>query len=90
LPLALPVMVAGVRIAIVVAISIATVGARFGAGGLGTLLFEGISQAGRYDKIWAGAISVSLLALALNRALRVLETALDPETRVRRAANKRS
>jgi osmoprotectant transport system permease protein len=68
LPLALPVMVAGVRIAMVVAIAIATVGAKFGAGGLGKLLFDGVSQPGRYDKIWAGALVVSLLALIFNRA----------------------
>jgi osmoprotectant transport system permease protein len=84
-PLALPVMIAGVRIAVVVAIAIATIGAKFGAGGLGVLLFQGISQPGRYDKIWAGAISVSLLALGLNWALRVLEESLEPEGRARRA-----
>lgn len=85
LPLALPVMLAGERIAVVVAVAIATVGAKFGAGGLGTLLFDGISQVGRYDKIWAGALSVSLLALGLNRGLWALERTFDPETRARRA-----
>jgi osmoprotectant transport system permease protein len=73
LPLALPVMLAGVRIAAIVAIAIATVGAKFGAGGLGRLLFDGIAQTGRYDKIWAGAIAVAVLALAANLALVVLE-----------------
>lgn len=85
LPLALPVMLAGERIAVVVAVAIATIGAKFGAGGLGTLLFDGISQVGRYDKIWAGALSVSLLALGLNRGLWALERAFDPEVRARRA-----
>jgi osmoprotectant transport system permease protein len=61
-------------------IAIATLGAKFGAGGLGTLLFEGIAQSGRYDKIWAGAIAVAGLAIALNTALLWLERA------VRRAA----
>lgn len=83
LPLALPVMLAGVRIAGVVAIAIATIGAKFGAGGLGRLLFEGISQPGRTDKIWAGALAVSLLALALSVALRALERFTDPVARVR-------
>src|SRR5581483_5701386 len=50
LPLALPVMLAGVRIAAIVAIAIATVGAKFNGGGLGRLLFDGIAQSGRYDK----------------------------------------
>jgi osmoprotectant transport system permease protein len=72
-PLLLPVFLAGVRIATVVSVAIATIGAKFGAGGLGVLLFEGIAQAGRYDKIWAGAIAVSLLAFVLNGLLLALE-----------------
>jgi osmoprotectant transport system permease protein len=72
-PLMLPIFLAGLRIAAVVAIAIATIGAKFGAGGLGTLLFEGIAQAGRYDKIWAGAIAVALLAFVLNGLLLTLE-----------------
>lgn len=73
LPLSLPVLLAGFRIAVVVSIAIATIGAKFGAGGLGVLLFEGIAQSGRYDKIWAGAISVSILALILNQMILALE-----------------
>jgi len=72
-PLALPIFLAGLRIAAVVAIATATIGAKFGAGGLGTLLFEGIAQAGRADKIWAGAIAVALLAFTLNGLLLGLE-----------------
>lgn len=77
-PLVLPVFLAGVRIAAVISVAIATIGAKFGAGGLGVLLFDGIAQAGRYDKIWAGAIAVSVLAFALNTGLRVLEQYADP------------
>lgn len=76
LPLALPVIVAGMRLAAIVATSIATVGALFGAGGLGTLLFNGISQ-GRYDKIVAGSIMVALLAAVLNWGLQYAEHRLD-------------
>lgn len=76
LPLALPVILAGVRIAAVVAIAIATVGAKFGAGGLGTLLFDGIAQ-NRYDKIIAGSLAVSLLAFALNGLLLLAESHFD-------------
>lgn len=72
-PLALPVMIAGLRIAAVVTIAIATIGAKFGAGGLGRLLFDGIAQAGRYDKIWAGALTVAALALLVNQGLLRLE-----------------
>ncbi len=83
LPLALPVMLAGVRIGAVVSVAVATVGARFGAGGLGTILFEGVTQSGRYDKIWAGAIAVSALALVINWGLARLEERFDTENRGR-------
>jgi len=77
-PLLLPLFLAGLRLATIVGIAIATIGAKFGAGGLGDLLFEGIAQAGRYDKIWAGAIAVAALALVLNQALLALEQAANP------------
>jgi len=80
-PLMLPIFLAGLRIAAVVAIAVATIGAKFGAGGLGTLLFEGIAQAGRFGKIWAGAIAVALLAFALNGLLLMLERIVTPATR---------
>lgn len=83
-PLALPVILAGLRIAAVVAIGIAAIGAKFGAGGLGTLLFDGISQ-NRYDKIWAGALTLAVLALTVNFSLLALERLFDPKTRIRRA-----
>lgn len=83
LPLALPVMLAGIRIAAIVAIGIATVGAKFNAGGLGRLLFDGIAQTGRYDKIWAGAIAVAALALAVNLALVALERHFSYERKIK-------
>lgn len=83
-PLALPIMLAGLRIAAVVTIGIAAIGAKFGAGGLGRLLFDGISG-NRSDKIWAGAIAVSALAFAVNGALLALEYAVNP---ARRSARK--
>jgi osmoprotectant transport system permease protein len=92
LPLALPVLIAGLRIAAVVTIAIATIGAKFGAGGLGRLLFDGIAQAGRYDKIWAGAITVAALALVVNQLLLRLErayTAREQAPEVRRARERR-
>ena len=83
LPLALPVILAGVRLATVVAIAIATIGAKFGAGGLGTLLFDGIAQ-NRYDKIVAGSLVVALLALALNYLFLALEDYFDTDKRIQR------
>jgi osmoprotectant transport system permease protein len=86
-PLILPIFLGGLRIAAIVAIAIATIGAKFGAGGLGTLLFDGIAQAGRYDKIWAGTIAVSLLAFAINGLLLALEWAANPARRAYQRAN---
>ncbi len=62
LPLALPVILAGVRIATVAAIGIATVAAVVGVGGLGRLIFDGMRTLNT-DRILAGAIVSSLLAL---------------------------
>lgn len=77
-PLMLPIFLAGLRLAAIVAIAIATIGAKLGAGGLGTLLFEGIAQSGRYDKIWAGVIAIALLACSINSALLLLERVTHP------------
>jgi osmoprotectant transport system permease protein len=75
-PLALPVILAGVRIAAVTSVAIATIGAKFGAGGLGVLLFDGITQ-NRSDKIVLGTVLVGLLALALSRGLLFLEQRIE-------------
>lgn len=83
-PLITPVFLAGLRLAAIVAVAIATIGAKFGAGGLGKLLFDGVSQ-NRYDKIWAGAIAVAVLAFVINGALLVLEWAANPARRIKRS-----
>ncbi len=82
-PLVLPVFLAGVRIAAIVAIAIATIGAKFNAGGLGKLLFDGI-QTNRYDKIVAGSMAVAALALAINGLLLVLEHYAQPQRRLQK------
>lgn len=71
-PLALPVMVAGLRTAFVTTISLATVAAWIDAGGLGTLLFEGISRDDP-DRILAGAVAITALALLADGLLRLAE-----------------
>jgi osmoprotectant transport system permease protein len=81
-PLITPIFLAGLRLAAIVAVAIATIGAKFGAGGLGTLLFDGIAQ-DRYDKILAGAIAVAVLAFSINAALLALEWAASPARRPR-------
>ncbi|NJK79516.1 MAG: ABC transporter permease [Chloroflexaceae bacterium] len=82
-PLALPIVLAGVRIAAVVAIGIAAIGAKFNAGGLGTLLFNGIAL-GREDQIIAGSLVLAIFALLVNSALRTLEWLVDPQTHIKR------
>ncbi len=89
-PLIMPIFLAGLRLAAIVSVAIATIGAKFGAGGLGTLLFDGISEAGRYDKIWAGAIAVAALAMVINGALLSLEWASNPRRRIRRFSANRT
>jgi osmoprotectant transport system permease protein len=71
-PLALPVILAGVRVALLAVIGIGTIAAFINAGGLGVLLFTGVAQSHR-DKILAGAIAVSALALASNGLIHALE-----------------
>jgi osmoprotectant transport system permease protein len=83
LPLASPVILAGVRIATVSTIGIATIAAFINAGGLGVLLFEGV-RTSNYDKIVAGAFAVSVLAISANWGLRAVE--LQLERRVRGSA----
>ncbi len=75
LPLGLPVILAGVRLATVAAIGIATVAAYVGAGGLGLLIFDGIRVVDG-DRIIAGAFSISVLALVADAALSRLGSAL--------------
>jgi osmoprotectant transport system permease protein len=73
LPLALPVIVAGLRIATVTVISVAVVAAYVNAGGLGTLIFSGISS-DHAPKIWAGALTACALAIIADWALAQLES----------------
>ena len=79
-PLALPVIVAGVRIAAVTVISVSVVAAYVGAGGLGTLIFNGISS-DHTPKIWAGALTACALAVAVDLSLAALERRLLRKTR---------
>ena len=74
LPLAMPVILAGVRVAVLSMIAIATVAAFFNAGGLGALIREGISQ-DYGDKILAGVIAVALVAITFDQGLSALARA---------------
>jgi osmoprotectant transport system permease protein len=68
LPLALPIILAGVRLATVSTIGIATIAAAIGAGGLGRLIFDGI-RTFNADRIIAGALMTSILALVADWTL---------------------
>jgi len=68
IPLALPVILAGVRAATVASIGVATIAAYIGAGGLGVLIFDGIRTLDP-DPVIAGALLASALALAADWAL---------------------
>ena len=72
-PLALPLVIAGLRTASVTTISLATIAAWIGAGGLGTLLFEGITRDDP-DRILAGAVAITALALLVDLLLRFAES----------------
>lgn len=72
LPLALPAIVAGTRIAAIAMIGIAALAAYVGAGGLGTLIFEGLAFK-QPQRILVGSVGVMLLAVAVDAALRAVE-----------------
>lgn len=80
LPLAIPVILAGVRVAAVAAVGIATIGALLGAGGLGRLIFDGISRLDS-DRIVAGALVASVLALIADWGLALLGDLLRRDLR---------
>jgi osmoprotectant transport system permease protein len=75
LPLAAPVIVAGSRVAAVTVISVTVVAAYVNAGGLGTLIFNGIAS-DHAPKIWSGALTACALAIAVDGALALLERRL--------------
>ena len=77
IPLAVPVIMAGVRTAVVMNIGVAAIAAYIGAGGLGTLISRGISQTDPRQLI-AGALAVSVLAIAADFFLLWLQKRFTP------------
>jgi len=75
LPLALPVMLAGIRVAAVITIGVATIAAAIGAGGLGEFIFRGIAMVDN-GVILAGAIPSAVMALAADLTLSGVEKLL--------------
>jgi osmoprotectant transport system permease protein len=77
LPLALGVIIAGVRVATVISIGLATIAAAIGAGGLGEYIFRGLAMVNN-QVILAGAIPAALMALLADVSLGWLEKRLSP------------
>ncbi len=77
LPLALGVIIAGVRVATVISVGLATIAAAIGAGGLGEYIFRGLAMVNN-QVILAGAIPAALMALLADFSLGWLEKRLSP------------
>ncbi len=77
LPLALPVILAGLRNSMVLLIGIAAIAALIGAGGLGVPIFRGLRNA-RMDLIVIGGVTVSFFALIIDGLMHLLEKWLTP------------
>ena len=88
LPLALGVILAGVRVATVIAVGTATIAAAIGAGGLGTYIFRGLRMSDN-TLILAGAVPAALMALAADFLLGWFERQLSP-ARLRATAGRGS
>lgn len=85
LPLAAPVILTGIRVAVVIAVGVATIAAAVGAGGLGTYIFRGLRQNDN-NLLLAGAIFSAVLALLADFAIGQIEKIYSLKTR----PNKRS
>jgi osmoprotectant transport system permease protein len=77
LPLALPIIMAGLRNAMMLIIGITAIAALIGAGGLGVPIFRGLRNA-RMDLIIIGGVSVSVLALLVDGLMALLERWITP------------
>jgi osmoprotectant transport system permease protein len=83
LPLSVPVLVAGLRVVVVTNISMVSVGAVIGIGGLGTWFTEGY-QANKSDQIVAGIVAIFALAVLIDVALMLAGRFATPWDRVAR------
>ena len=77
LPLAASVIIAGIRVATVIGIGVATIAAAIGAGGLGVFIFRGVAMVDNRI-ILAGALPAALLAVAADVALGAVERWVRP------------
>ena len=79
LPLAAPMILAGIRLAAISTIGIATIAATINAGGLGTILFSGLRTMNQY-KIVGGTLLCALVAVVVDRLLKLVERVIVKRT----------
>lgn len=85
LPLALPGIIAGLRVATVSTVSLISVGALLGRGGLGRLFNDGFNRRINIE-VWSGAVAIVVLALALDAVIVLAGRLATPWARRRKAS----
>ena len=80
IPLALPVVFAGIRTAVVMGIGLAAIAAYIGAGGLGEYIFQGINRNNK-NMIFIGAILISLITIVVDRVMQALQKRFEKSVR---------
>ncbi|MFM7085395.1 MAG: glycine betaine ABC transporter substrate-binding protein [Cyanobium sp.] len=88
LPLALPSLMAGLRVATVISVGVATIAAAIGAGGLGVFIFRGIATVNN-TLLLAGALPSAAIALVADAGLATLEARLLRRSRPERSRDRR-
>jgi len=81
LPLAMSVILTGVRVAMVICVGVATIASAVGAGGLGVYIFRGLRDVGNTNLLLAGALPAALMALAADFSLGLLEQRFSVEAK---------
>jgi osmoprotectant transport system permease protein len=79
LPLAMSVILTGVRVAMVICVGVATIASAVGAGGLGVYIFRGLRDVGNTNLLLAGAVPAALMALTADFSLGLLEERFSVE-----------
>jgi osmoprotectant transport system permease protein len=80
IPLALPVIFAGIRTAVVMGIGLAAIAAYIGAGGLGQYIFQGINRNNK-NMIFIGAILIALITITVDKAMQLLQKRFEKAIR---------
>ncbi len=81
LPLAMSVILTGVRVAMVICVGVATIASAVGAGGLGVYIFRGLRDVGNTNLLLAGALPAALMALTADFSLGLLEQRFSVEAK---------